>query len=327
MLLALLLVMQTAPAREAPPVLQFPTAGLDDPAAYEGYTARLHRDARGNSVEIYIEGKTGRVVHLWADALNESIGFTARAAGGRGGQETTAAVAAVASGQEANAAVAFGAKPATVGATGGRRWLRYSLTVQGGRSIRIGQFLLGSMRIERDFGYSGRVRDSIDAPTFVVPEMAQFAQRMGPPYTERVTPRTVLVNTASRWSVRVSQPSLDGKNHLGLTLSGDARRSRATVTGRVVTVRPLGARPVTLSVEITTDGAALTPLTREQIFSEAFQRFADSVKSPRLEREIRGFELLSTKQKLIAALPTYATYFGPSSSWAPRSPSSPPMAK
>src|SRR5213596_1786258 len=133
MLLALLLVMQTAPAREAPPVLQFPTAGLDDPAAYEGYTARLHRDARGNSVEIYIEGKTGRVVHLWADALNESIGFTAREGGGRGGQETTAAVAAV-------AAVAFDQGGATVGATGGRggrRWLRYSLTVQGGRSIRV----------------------------------------------------------------------------------------------------------------------------------------------------------------------------------------------
>src|SRR6267154_5690857 len=127
MLLTILVALQTAPAREAPPVLQFPTPGLDDPAAYEGYTARLHRDARGNSVEIYIEGKTGRVVHLWADALNESIGFTARAAGGRGGQETNAAVASV----------AFDAGPATVWSTGGRgdgRWLRYALTVQGGRS-------------------------------------------------------------------------------------------------------------------------------------------------------------------------------------------------
>src|SRR5467141_3434682 len=105
--MAMLLALQTAPTREAPPVLHFPTPGLDDPAAYEGYTAQLYRDARGNSVEIYIEGKTGRVVHLWADALNESIGFTARAAGGRG-------------------AVAFDAGPATVGATAGRRWLRYS---------------------------------------------------------------------------------------------------------------------------------------------------------------------------------------------------------
>src|SRR5438094_2167668 len=120
MLLAILLALQTASPRETPPVLEFPTPGLDDPAAYEGYAARLYRDSRGNSVEIYIEGKTGRVVHLWADGLNESIGFTARRSGG---QNTTTAVAAV----------AFGAGQATVGATGGqggRRWLRYTLTVQ-----------------------------------------------------------------------------------------------------------------------------------------------------------------------------------------------------
>src|SRR5438552_7124601 len=108
MLLAILLALQTASPRETPPVLQFPTPGLDDPAAYEGYTARLYRDSRGNSVEIYIEGKTGRVVHLWADGLNESIGFTARRSGG---QNTTTAVAAV----------AFGAGTATVWSTGGRR--------------------------------------------------------------------------------------------------------------------------------------------------------------------------------------------------------------
>src|SRR5216110_178287 len=147
MLVAILLAIQAAPTREAPPVLQFPTSGLDDSAAYEGYTARLYRDSRRNSVEIYIEGKTGRVVHLWADGLNESIGFTVRDSGGQGGQE-------------ANAAVAFGAGQVTVGATGGRggraarRWLRYSLTVPGGRSTQIGQILLGSMRIERDFGYA-----------------------------------------------------------------------------------------------------------------------------------------------------------------------------
>jgi len=121
MLLAMLVALQIAPAREAAPVLEFPTRGLDDSAAYEGYAARLYRDSRGNSVEIYIEGKTGRVVHLWADGLNESIGFTVRDSGGQGGQEATAAVAAV----------AFGTGQATVGATGGgggraaRRWLRY----------------------------------------------------------------------------------------------------------------------------------------------------------------------------------------------------------
>ena len=154
MLLLFLAALQSASSGEAPPVLRFPEAGLDDSAAYEGYQARLYRDSRGNTVEIYIDGKTGRIVNLWADALNESIGFTVR---DTGGQATTAAVA-------------FGAEPATVGGDGGqggRRWLRYQLTVRGGRSIHIGQFLLGSMRIERDFGYANRGRDPIDAPSFV----------------------------------------------------------------------------------------------------------------------------------------------------------------
>jgi hypothetical protein len=190
--------------------------------------------------------------------------------------------------------------------------LRYWLTLNGGRSraVEIGQFLLGSMRIERDFGYAGRVHDPIDAPTFVVPEMAQFAAKMGRPYTDRLTPSVVLVNTATRWSVRASQPSLDAKNHLWLTLSGDARRSRATLAGRVVTIRPLGGNRITVSVEIATDGAPLDPLTRNQIFNASFRRYADSANSQRLEREIRGFELLSSRQKLMAGLPTYATYFG-----------------
>src|SRR5258705_10278734 len=123
MLRASRVALQKAPVGEAPPALQSPPPGLDDPAAYEGYPARLYRDARGNSVEIYIEGKTGRVVHVWADALNESIGFTVRASGG---QETTAG------GQTTNAAVAFGDGPATVWSRGGRRGLSYALTVQGG---------------------------------------------------------------------------------------------------------------------------------------------------------------------------------------------------
>ncbi len=299
MLLALLLVMQAAPTREASPVLQFPTPGLDDSAAYEGYTARLYRDSRRNSVEIYIEGKTGRVVHLWADGLNESIGFTVRDSGGQGGQE-------------ANAAVAFGAGQATVWSKGGRRGLRYSLTVQGGRSkaVEIGQLLLGSMRIERDFGYAGRVHDSIDAPPFVPQEFTALARRLGGAYPSRLIPLLSLTHTGSRWRAQAYQPSLDAKNHMWLTISGDSTQSRAQLSGRVLTIRARGAAPVELLVEIATDGAALDPLNRDQIFNSAFRHFADSAKSPRLEREVRGFELLSSRQKLMAGLPTYATYFG-----------------
>src|SRR5437867_7156898 len=107
-LIALFLATQVA---QTPPYVAFPEPGLDDPAAYEGYTTRVYRDAAGNAVQIYIDAKSGRVVHVWADALDESIGFTVRA--------------------DTNAAVGFGAGGCTVGATGGRRWLRYSLTVPG----------------------------------------------------------------------------------------------------------------------------------------------------------------------------------------------------
>ena len=297
MLVAILLAIQAAPTREAPPVLQFPTPGLDDSAAYEGYTARLYRDSRRNSVEIYIEGKTGRVVHLWADGLNEGIGFTVRDSGG----------------QETNATVAFGAGSATVGATGGRggrRWLRYSLTVPGGRSTQIGQILLGSMRIERDFGYAGRVHDSIDAPPFVPQEFTALARRLGGAYPSRLIPLLSLTHTGSRWRAQAYQPSLDAKNHMWLTISGDSKQSRAQLSGRVLTIRASGAEPALLLVEIATDGPALDPLDRKQIFNAAFRHFADSANSPRLEREVRGFELLSSRQKLMAGLPTYATYFG-----------------
>jgi hypothetical protein len=287
--LAVLLMLQGA---AVPPYLVFPDSTLDDPAAYEGYSARLYHDSRGNSVETYIDGKTGRIVHLWADALNESIGFTVRNSGG----------------QKAAAAVAFDRGPAAAWSSGGRRSLRYALTVRG--TVQIGQFILGSMRIERDFGYAGRVHDPIDAPPFVPQEFTAFVQRMDGVYRQRLTPSIRLESTARDWTLRVSQPSLDARNHLWLSLHGDGRTTRATVTNGVLTIQVRGAQPASVSVEIATDGAALAPLNRRQIFSADFRRFADSAKSPRLEREIRGFELLSSKQKLMAGLPTYATYFG-----------------
>src|SRR6267143_3432403 len=84
------------------PYVAFPQAGLDDPAAYAGYTTRVYRDSRANAVQIYIDAKSGRVVHVWADALDESIGFTVRG-------DTAGDKAAV-----GKAAVAFGAGEATV---------------------------------------------------------------------------------------------------------------------------------------------------------------------------------------------------------------------
>src|SRR5688572_14019816 len=67
----------------AVPVLDFPEAGLDDTASYQGYKTRFYRDSEQNTVQIYMDPRSGRVVNLWANGANESIGFTARDAKGR----------------------------------------------------------------------------------------------------------------------------------------------------------------------------------------------------------------------------------------------------
>jgi hypothetical protein len=85
-----------------------------------------------------------------------------------------------------------------------------------------------------------------------------------------------------------------------------------------VVVRPRAAKPFTVAVTVETDAAPLTPLARDRIFDADFLAFCDRVRreSPtgprarRLERELRGMELLSSEEKLMAGLPNFATYFG-----------------
>src|SRR5687768_13746644 len=72
-----------AQPRTVPPVLSFPEQGLDDPAAYQGYQTRFFRDAKGNVVQVYLDARSGRVVTLLADAVNESVGFTVRDGAGK----------------------------------------------------------------------------------------------------------------------------------------------------------------------------------------------------------------------------------------------------
>src|SRR2546427_837646 len=141
-------------ADTAPPYLAFPEPGLDDPVVYEGYRTRLYRDARGNAVQIYLDHKSGRVVHLWADALDESIGFPAGDTAG------------------APAPLDWAGQGATPAATRRGRTLGYRLTAPG--ALRLGLFVLGSMRLERDFHYAGRDTLALDAPPFVPTELVQL---------------------------------------------------------------------------------------------------------------------------------------------------------
>jgi hypothetical protein len=302
-----------------PPYLVFPEPGLDDAAAYEGYNTRVYQDAGGNAFQVYLKGSSGRVVNLWADAANESVGFTVRDSSGK------------------PAELAWGSSGAVATGSARTRSVSYGLDLP--PSVTIGLFLLGSMRVERDFQYARRDTLPLDAPPLPQGELTELidhlAKLKGPERARhlsllgaktidalraRLTPRIVLTprGADTTWEVRVEQVSFDGKNHLWLALQGDTRETVPTLTGTVVTIRRPAGGPVHLSVRVTTDAPALTPLTRAQIFNDEFLRFAAQVRADtahplrvrRFEREVRGVELLSYREKLMAGLPNFATYFG-----------------
>ena len=138
--LTAMLVLQlaaAAPARQVAPVLAFPDPTLDDTVAYQGYQTRFFKDFAGNTVQVYVDNRSGRVVHLLADAENESVGFTVRDRQGR------------------PALVSWEGERAAVSGSTRSRALTYELRASAPR-ISIGWFVLGSMRVERDFQYAGR---------------------------------------------------------------------------------------------------------------------------------------------------------------------------
>ena len=317
--LAFLLAAQTAVRVDTvPPYLAFPEPGLDDPAAYQGYATRLFRDAAGNAFQVYLNARTGRVVHLWADAADENVGLTVRDSAGR------------------PTALAWGSASAVAEASGRTRSVAYALEAPS--SVAIGLFLLGSMRVERDFQYAGRDSLPLNATPFPQSELlalianlelltpaerrrqlALLGARSVAELRARLAPPTRLeLRGDSTWTVSVVQPSFDGRTQLSLVLEGDGRQTVATRAGGVLSVRSRTTGGTRFTVRVTTDAPALTPLTREEIFNADFRRFYDAVRADtahpvrfrRLEREVRGVELLCTREKLMAGLPNFATYFG-----------------
>jgi hypothetical protein len=312
--------------------LEFPEEGLDDPVAYEGYATRFFRDSRGNTLQIYLNNREGRVVHVWADAANESAAFTVRDEAG------------------SPAPVAWAGPGAEAGWGGGRRVMRHRLAAEVG-PLKIGWFLLGTMRQERDFQYLRWHRRPYADPPFILTELTDLIgslERL--PADERtrhlalldagdieelrsrLEPSIALSEEETAWSVLVEHTSLDGRNHLTVELRGDPRVSTASFSDNRVSVRPRSGDRVEFNVTVTTDAEPLTPLGRDRLFNNAFedyyalqQRTGDSIRraSPdnaerdpwligfrRFERQVRGLQLLSSEEKLMASLPNYATYFG-----------------
>src|SRR3989441_2731874 len=135
---------------------------------------------------------------------------------------------------------------------------------------------------------------------------------------ERLSPRITSRPGETAWVVEAEQVSFDGRSHLRLTLEGDPRETIPTLSGKTVTIRRPAGGPVRMTVRVATDAPALTPLSRTDIFNDDFRRFYELVRADtthperfrRLEREVRGTELLCYGEKLMAGLPNFATYFG-----------------
>lgn len=314
----LLQAMPSTPPRSVTPVLFFPEPGMDDTAAYQGYQTRFYRDSRSNTVQIYLDRRSGREVLLWADALDESAAFTAWDARGR------------------PARLDWDGEAALVSDSGGSRSIEYRLRASE-PSVTLGWFLLGTMRVERDFQYANAHLRPFGTPPFAIaPETTLIANIARLPAAERkaqlelldaasvaelrarLQPALTARRSDSTWTVRIERAALDGRSRLTIELIGDTRRSDARVTGRTVTIRARAGNVVPLIVRVTTDGTALTPLSRDQIFNAGFLSFLERERSSgdsarryrRLEREVRSVELLSSREKLMAGLPNYATYFG-----------------
>jgi hypothetical protein len=311
-----------AQAATAQPVLAFPDPALDDSIAYRGYQTRFYRDADGNTVQIYLDRREGRIVHLWANAENESIGFSARDARG---------VPASLRWASSTAGVARSARTST---------LTYDLTSDA-TQLRLGLFLLGSMRVERDFQAWRYHRGSFSAPRFVLPELTRMLNALerldlgdrsrhlallgassSAELRVRLHPTISVRNDNATWTARVLQPSLNARDTMTLEFSVDSKRVIATLSERSISLRSRSREPVTFTVRISTTGVPLTPVPQQEIFTPEFLRFvADAraagassnsaaVRAGWLERQVRGVELLSSREKLMAGLPTYATYFG-----------------
>jgi hypothetical protein len=323
----------SAQTRTVQPVLAFPEAGIDDPAAYQGYQTRFFRDTKGNVVQVYLDARSGRVVNLLADAVDESVGFTVRDRAGK------------------PLRLEWGSADAVVSQSGTRRTIEYQLVANAPQVV-ISWILLGSMRVERDLGYSGRHLEPFDWPTFRVREDEELisnveqlpaAERdlhlrlLNATYAEdlraRLEPDIFTTGVRDRRTVSATQVTLDGRTNLELDLGVDPHDASILVTLPTVSLTSTANRPIRFTVRVTTDAPALTPLSRDQIFNAAFLRFladartaadravrgraANSVGATatvsryrQLERDVRGTELLSSKEKLMAGLPNYATYFG-----------------
>jgi hypothetical protein len=314
--LLFLLINRFAAGADVLPVLEFPEAGMDSPARYKDYRTRFYRDSQKNTLQIYLNQGTGRVVNLWADSANESLSFTARDSAGQ------------------PVALRWCGESATATTEQNVRFVQYSLCSESPH-LKIGHFLLGSMRKERDFQYFKKDLAPYDSEPFHEPELLKLITNLEKiPHSERSS-ALVALSAANIQQLRnrmdpsfkkndstisIEQISFDGKNHLSLELI--FKMAQVGIEKNSVSIKSKGTDPVEFKVKVGTDAAVLNPLDSKDIFNGTFLRFYSDLKNNSttsekaktdfrwIDREVRGMELVCYQDKLMAGLPNFATYFG-----------------
>jgi hypothetical protein len=224
--------------------------------------------------------------------------------------------------------------------SGRTRTLEYQLAADAPR-VHVGWFLLGSMRVERDFQYAQANRTRFASAPFALPEITRMLaalerlparvrsrhlEFLGAPDVAtlrgRLRPAIVTDDSGATWIARVIQPSLDARDTITLEVRAERQAVTATRAGDSISLVARSGNRIPFTVRIATTGRALTPLRRDEIFTPEFLAFLAAVRDSGnaggpaairarwLERQVRGVELLSSREKLMAGLPTYATYFG-----------------
>lgn len=321
-------------AQSFPPVLEFPQPGLDDFSAYSGYQTRFYRDEADNTLQISIDKNTGRIINLWADAADESISFSVKDTAGN------------------TVKLSWGSADLKNSKDGKTRYAQYSL-VSNSSNIEIGLFLLGSMRIERDFRYKDRFKLPINTDTvFVQHELISLIDNIKKLTVDkqkaqlsalnansiktlisRLKPSINYFQISSQKGILIDQTYFNAKYHLSLEISVKDKNTKLEVKQNMVHVRNSNEDPITLYIKIGTDSPALTPLKQDEIFNDNFLKYYEKAKSryfsllaensnlnqtekeslnnfKRMERQVKSVELLSSREKLMAGLPNFATYFG-----------------
>ena len=324
-----------AQAQEVPPVLEFPQEGLDDTAAYQGYLTRFFRDSEGNPVQIVMNRTSGRIVNLWGDAANESISFTARNAEGKPARLFWDSEGARITSDRRDRIIEFKLRAESP-------YIELGLFLLG--SMRKERDYQYQRRHLDEFGAEEYIEEELkllvrNLGRLPVKERDRQLALLHASSVEglkrRLSPSIRIEHRDSLSIASVRQSTVDGRTHLSLNVSVPATLADVHRESDRIAIRSMSGKPFSLTLRLATDSPPLTPLTRGEIFTQDFISFysrekhrcedhisiglsseADTVnrwsclRFQWLDRQVRSTELLSYKEKLMAGLPNFATYFG-----------------